>query len=205
MEADTIKQVEMKEKIQKKYLRRTRKQLKTKLSSRNLIKGIDTCAVTLVRYPGAFVKGTGELKLMEQRTRKLITMHEASHHRDYVDRLYVSRKEVGGGLASIEDGVDASIQQLKDYIERFKGRLITTLKTDTDHTVTNIITITRKQKWEEKQLYRRFKRIINDISHEKTWTWLRKENFKRETESLQIATQNSAIRTNQIKARIDKT
>ena len=67
------------------------------------------------------------------------------------------------------------------------------------------MTITRKQKWEEKQLTGHFNRLINDISHEKTWTWLRKGNFKRETESLLIAPQNNAIRTNQIKARIDKT
>ena len=33
----------------------------------------------------------------------------------------------------------------------------------------------------------------------------RKGNFKRETESFLIATQNNAIRTNHIKARIDKT
>ena len=45
---------------------------------------------------------------------------------------------------------------------------------------------------------------MNDISHEKTWMWLRKGNFKRETESLWIAAQNNAIRTNQIKLRIDK-
>ena len=67
------------------------------------------------------------------------------------------------------------------------------------------MTINRKQKWEEKQLYERFKRLINDISHDKTWTWLRKGNLKRETESLQRAVQNNAIRTNQVKARIDKT
>ena len=30
---------------------------------------------------------------------------------------------------------------------------------------------------------------------EKTWTWLRKENLKRETESLLITAQNNAIRT----------
>ena len=42
LEADTIKQVEMKDKIQKEYLRRTRKLLETKLSSGNLIKGINT-------------------------------------------------------------------------------------------------------------------------------------------------------------------
>ena len=67
------------------------------------------------------------------------------------------------------------------------------------------MTITRKQKCEEKQLCGRFKRLINNISHEKTWTWLRKGNFQRETESLLIAAQNNAIRTNHIKARISKT
>ena len=67
------------------------------------------------------------------------------------------------------------------------------------------MTITRKQKWEEKQLYRRFKQLINNISHDKTWTWLRKGNLKRKTESLLMTAQNNAIRTNHIKARIDKT
>ena len=38
LEADTIKQVAMKDKIKKEYLRRTRKLLETKLSSRNLSK-----------------------------------------------------------------------------------------------------------------------------------------------------------------------
>ena len=56
LKADTIKQVEMKNKIQKEYLRRTRKLLETKLSSRNLIKGINTWAVPLVRYSGPFLK-----------------------------------------------------------------------------------------------------------------------------------------------------
>ena len=63
MEADTIKQVQMKDKIRKEYLRRTRKLLKTKLSSRNLIKGINTWAVLLVRYSGPILKCTrDELK-----------------------------------------------------------------------------------------------------------------------------------------------
>ena len=52
LEADTIKQVQMKDTILKEYLRRTRKLLKTKLSGRNLIKGINTWAVPLVRYSG---------------------------------------------------------------------------------------------------------------------------------------------------------
>ena len=43
------------------------------------------------------------------------------------------------------------------------------------------------------------------MSHEKIWTWLRKENLKRETESLLIGSQNVAIKSNNVKARIDKT
>ena len=47
----------------------------------------------------------------------------------------------------------------------------------------------------EKQLNGRFKRLISDISLEKTWTRLRKRNRKRKNESVLIAAQNNAIRT----------
>ena len=103
LEADTIKQGEMKDTIRKEYLRSTRKLLETKLSSRNFIKGINTWAAPLVRYSGPFLKWTREeLKQMDQRMRKLMTMHKALHPRD-VDRLYISRKEGGRGLTSIEE------------------------------------------------------------------------------------------------------
>ena len=142
---------------------------------------------------------------MDYRTRKPMTMHKALHPRDDVDRLYVSRKEGGRGLASIEDSVDASIQRLKDYVQKPEGGLITATRNETENTINNRMTITRKQKWERKQPYGWFKRLINNISRDKTWTQLRKGNFKRETESLLIAAQDNAIRTNHIKARIDKT
>ena len=96
---------------------------------------------------------------------KLMTMYKELHPRDDVDRLYVFRKEGGGGLASIEDTVDASIQRLEDYIEKHKRGLITTTRVDTDNTKDERITTPRKQKWEEKQLDGRFKRLINNISH----------------------------------------
>ena len=127
-----------------------------------------------------------------------MTMHKALHPRDDVDRLYVFRKDGGRGLASIEDSIDASIQQLKDYIEKHERELITAIRNNTDNTMDDRMTTTRKQKWEEKQLYGRFKRLINNISHQKTWTWLRKGNLKRETECLLIAAQDHAIRTHHI-------
>ena len=138
LEADAIKQVEMKEKIKKEYLRRSRKLLEAKLSRRNLIKEINIWAVPLVRYSGPFVKWTREeLKQMDQRKRKLMTMYKSLHPRDDVDRLYESRKEGGRRLASIEDSEDASIQWLEDYVEKHEGRLITVIKNDTDNTITN--------------------------------------------------------------------
>ena len=107
-EADTIKQVEMKENIKKEYLRRTRKLHETKLCCWNLIKAINTCAVSLVRYSGPFLKWTQEkLKQMDQRTRKLMTKHKALYFREDVDRLFVLRKERGREFTSIEDSVGA--------------------------------------------------------------------------------------------------
>ena len=102
---------------------------------------------------------------MDQRTRKLMTMHKVLHPRDDVDRLYVSRKEGGRGLASIEDSVNATIQRLEDYIEKHERGLITGIRNDTDNTIDDRMTTTRKQKREEKQLHGRFKRLINNISH----------------------------------------
>ena len=44
--------------------------------------------------------------------RKLVTVQKASQARDYIERLYVSRKGSGRGLANIED---ALIQELENY------------------------------------------------------------------------------------------
>ena len=142
---------------------------------------------------------------MDQRTRKLMTMHKALHPRDDVDRLYVSRREGGRRLATMEDSADTSIQRLEVNREKCGGRLLTATRKNTSDTRTSRTTMTKKQKREEKQLYGRFKLLTSDISYEKTWTWIRKRILKRKTESFLIAAQNNAIRTNHIKVRIDKT
>ena len=97
---------------------------------------------------------------MDQRTRKLMIRHKVLHPSDDVDRLYVSRNEGGRGHARIEDSVNTSIQRLEGYIEKHEGGLITAIKNDNDNTITNKITITRKQKCDEKQLYGFFKWLI---------------------------------------------
>ena len=85
---------------------------------------------------------------MDPKTRKLMTMHQAIHPGDDFDRLYLSRKEGGRGLASIGDSVDASLHRIEDYIEKYEEGLITAIRNDSDNKMENRM-ITRKQKWEE--------------------------------------------------------
>ena len=73
-------------------------------------------------------------------------MHKALHPSDNVDILNVSRKERGRELASIEESVDASIQRFENYIEKHERGLIIAIRNDTDTTVDDRMTITRKQK-----------------------------------------------------------
>ena len=88
----------------------------------DFVKGINTRTVSLVRYSGLLLKGTREeLKQMQQRTRKLMTMRKALNPRDDVDRLNVSRKEGGIRLLSNEHSVDTSIQPLEKVIQK-RGR-----------------------------------------------------------------------------------
>ena len=151
-------------KNKKESLGKTREQLETKLHSRNLIKGINIWAVPIVRYPGPFLKWTREdLQQMDQRTRKLMTMYKASHLRNDIDRLYVSRKE-RRGLVSIQEN-DTTMRKL--HKKRRGGRLITITRNNTDNTSINRTKITRTQEWEEKQLRGHFKWQTSEISHDK--------------------------------------
>ena len=90
-------------------------------------------------------------------------------------------------------------------LKDFEIQMVIAIRNDTDNMIDDRMTTTKKQKLEKKQLYGGFKWLINNISRQKTWTWLRKGNLMKETECLQIAAQDNAIRTNHIKASIDKT
>ena len=93
-QADQIRHQEMKDKIAKEYKRRVRKILETKLNGGNLIKGINTWAVSLLRYSAAFLDWTKfEMEQLDRQTRKLMTMHNALHPKSNIDRLYLPRKD----------------------------------------------------------------------------------------------------------------
>ena len=106
VELDKIKENEMKEKTIKEYKRRLRLILKSKLNGKNKITAINTWAVAIFRYGAGIIDWKeSELKSIDGKTRKMLTMYGAMHPKSDVDRLYIKRKEGGRGLSSVEYAV----------------------------------------------------------------------------------------------------
>ena len=80
----------------KEYIRRLRKVLKSKLNGGNLVHGVNTWAVSLLRYSAAFVSWRkSELGAIDRKTRKLFTVNGALHRKSDADRIYIPRKKKG--------------------------------------------------------------------------------------------------------------
>ena len=62
----------------------------------------------------------------------------------------------------------------------------------------------RLQDWEEKALHGQYLRQGKEVRSEQSWVWLQNGDLKRETGSLIVVAQNQSIRTNLVKANIDK-
>ena len=126
LQADQIRYTQMKEKVKTEYLRRVRKVLETKLNGGNIIKGINTWVVSLLRYSAAFIdRNCRELTQLVQRTRKLMTMHNALHPKKNVDRLYIPRKEGDRKLQGVEEAVKLTKLGLENYVMESRERLLT--------------------------------------------------------------------------------
>ena len=93
LEVDKFLEEKMKLNVSKEYIRRIRKILKSKLNGGNLVRGVNTWAVSLSRYSAVFVSWRkSELQAIERKTRKLFTIYGALHPKSDADRLYISRK-----------------------------------------------------------------------------------------------------------------
>lgn len=213
LEADKIKNTEMKSKVRTEYLRRVRKILQSKLNGGNLIKGINTWAVSLLRYSSAFLDwNVDELREMDRRTRKLLTMHGALHPKSNVCRIYMPRKDGGRGLLNVEETVNLEISGLNYYISNSNESLLTAAfrvldlddeEIESRDTIRRRNMLNRKVDLHNKQMHGQFFRQTEEF--ENNCDWIKDGTIKRTTESLIFAAQEQAIRTNYIKSKIDKT
>ena len=110
LEADKFLEEKMKLNVLKEYIRRLRNVLKSKLNGRNLVCGVNTWAVSLLRYSAAFVSWKkSELQAIDRKTRRSFTIYDALHSKSDVDRLYISRTEEGKSLTSIKDCAELAV------------------------------------------------------------------------------------------------
>ena len=98
-----IRSKRMKNKTIKEYKRKLRLILKSKLNGKNKITAINTWAVAVFRYGAGILQWKeSELKNVDRKSRKTMTMYGALHPKSDVDRFYIKRKEGGRGLMSVE-------------------------------------------------------------------------------------------------------
>ena len=68
----------MKLNVLREYIRRFKKVLKSKMNGGNLVYGVNTWAVSLLRHSAAFVSWRkSELQAIDRKTRKLFTIYGA--------------------------------------------------------------------------------------------------------------------------------
>ena len=211
-ESDQFKSRKIKTKIVDKYYRRLRKVLKSKLNGGNVIKAINTWAVSTIRYSAGILSWSKEeVKAIDRKTRKIMTMYGGHHPRADVDRLYVKRTEGGRGLKSVEETIMEEEQSLWQYMKRSDDDLhVFTRKAMKDYGTATVCEFRvktsqeRKARWKDKTMGGQFLRQTEKITAEESWRWLKRGSLKRETESLVIAAQDQALRTNYRKAKVEK-
>ena len=113
-------------------------------------------------------------------------------------------------MISIEDCVELAIRGLEVYVHGSEERLIQAAGGDKldDLEAASVLKRSKKEKrlegWEKKVLHGQYLRQTKEVRSDQCWAWLQNGDLKRETESLIVAAQNQSIRTNLVKAKIDK-
>ena len=185
--------------------------MKSKLNDENLVRGVNTWALSLLIYLAAFVGWRkSELQSIDRKTRKLFTIYGALRLKSDVDRLYVSKKEGGRYLISIEDCVELATRGLEVYVHGNEEKLIQAARGNKIDVLeaTSVLKRSNKEKrledWEKKVLHGQYLKETKEVRSDQCWAWLQNGELKRERESLIVAGQNPSIRANLVKAKINK-
>ena len=92
---DDFEDESVKDRLSKEYERRVKKVIRSKLNGGNMVRVINSWAVSLLRYSGGVVRWTKvELMNLDRKTRKLLIIQDALHARANGSRLYLMRSVV---------------------------------------------------------------------------------------------------------------
>jgi len=116
-ESEDIQHQQMKERLKKEYSRRLRMILQSELKARNKITAIGALAVPILRYTFGIINWRPEeIKKIDSKTIKMLTMHKMHHPTADIDRLHVKRKGGGRRLVQIEAAYKAEIINIAEYL-----------------------------------------------------------------------------------------
>ena len=91
--------------------------LKSELNVRNKITAIGALVVPVLRYSFGIINWrTEEIKKIDKKTRKLITMYKMHHPKASIDRLYVKTKEGRRGVVHIEAAFKAEVINIAEHL-----------------------------------------------------------------------------------------
>ena len=210
LEYDDIQNKAMKRKVKDEYFRRVKKLFRSKLNGGNVVAGTNAWAVGIIRYSAGILDwNKKELKDMDIKTRKIMTLNGALHPRSDVSRLYLPRSEVGRGMIGCEDCVESEKKGLSQYVINSEEWMLKWVATEVDGIAEmGVSREIKKQKlteeWHSKPLHGKFVQDTKDLRGKKSWNWLRGGHLRKETEALICAAQEQALATNSIKAHIYK-
>ena len=181
------------------------------MNSGNIIKAINSWAVPIVRYTAGIIDWTqAELKDLNRKNRKLMSAHYTLHPRSDADRLYLPRQAGGRRLLLIRQTVEEEKRALFVYIKNSTEHALKAVSNEELLKVNESKSEyhkkepkNRQKRWQSKPLLGQYLKDIKDkIDNDITWSWLKNDDLKKETEGFLIAAQ--ALRTNVIKANIYK-
>ena len=128
-EGDGIQHATMKEKIRREYYRRVRMVLKSELNAANRFEAINTLAIPVVTYSFNIINWKlSDIKRLDTKTRKMLTMEKMHHPKADVDRLYLPRAEGGRGLAQLELTFKTTTIGLDTYLTSTEDPLLLLVK-----------------------------------------------------------------------------
>ena len=146
-----------------------------------------------MRYGAGVLKWRfDELKELDRKSRKLLTMHKGLQPKSDVDRLYVSRKEGGRRLVSQESTIVSEENNLGRYLKNenwLQGvkhvRILKFRESVSKKDFKKSLNEKRVENWKEKKMYGQFISDMPDGTEKANfWLWLRKCDLQIPSEAL---------------------
>lgn len=221
-QARQLLQKQTKQQLKFKFKQRLKTLLNTHLSSKNLIKAINTYAISILTYSfGIITWSQTELDTLQRTINTSMTKFRKHHPKSCVQRLVLSRDEGGRGLIDIKNLHNRQITTLRTFFHKKAETLslysslatidnkLTPLNLHDKNTQLNERCSLDKEKinqWSQKSLHGRHRADLSQPHVDKSASnaWLRRGELFPETEGFMLAIQDQVIATRNYRKHITK-